>query len=47
MHRTVERGVDWIDTAAVYRFGRSEEVARAAKSPFAGIPKDTPTETPP
>ena len=33
IHRALELGVNWIDTAAVYGFGHSEKVvARALKS---------------
>jgi len=30
----VERGVNWVDTAAVYGYGHSEEVVRQALAPF-------------
>jgi aryl-alcohol dehydrogenase-like predicted oxidoreductase len=30
IHRALDRGVNWIDTAAAYGFGRSEEIAGAA-----------------
>jgi aryl-alcohol dehydrogenase-like predicted oxidoreductase len=30
IHRALEQGVNWIDTAAAYGFGRSEEVVGRA-----------------
>jgi len=35
IHRGVELGINWIDTAAIYGLGHSEEVVRQA---LAGIP---------
>jgi aryl-alcohol dehydrogenase-like predicted oxidoreductase len=37
IHRALELGVNWIDTAAVYGFGRSEHVVRQA---LASLPAD-------
>jgi aryl-alcohol dehydrogenase-like predicted oxidoreductase len=28
IHHALEQGINWIDTAAAYGFGRSEEIAR-------------------
>jgi aryl-alcohol dehydrogenase-like predicted oxidoreductase len=36
IRHAVEQGVSWIDTAAVYGLGHSEEVVRRALEPFAG-----------
>jgi aryl-alcohol dehydrogenase-like predicted oxidoreductase len=36
IHRSLELGVHWIDTAAVYGFGRSEEVVTQALKSWRG-----------
>src|SRR5450432_1063951 len=36
IHRSLELGVNWIDTAAVYGLGHSEEIVAAA---LAGLPE--------
>jgi aryl-alcohol dehydrogenase-like predicted oxidoreductase len=36
IHRALERGVNWIDTAAAYGFGRSEQVAGRALDGLSG-----------
>jgi len=33
----VERGINWVDTAAVYGYGHSEEVVREALAPFSDV----------
>jgi aryl-alcohol dehydrogenase-like predicted oxidoreductase len=38
VHRALERGVNWIDTAAAYGFGRSEEVVGRALDGVTGRP---------
>jgi diketogulonate reductase-like aldo/keto reductase len=37
IHRALELGVNWIDTAAVYGRGHSEEVVAAALSTWSGL----------
>src|SRR4051794_36529561 len=36
IHRALERGVNWIDTAAVYGLGHSEEVVARALAEWSG-----------
>ena len=37
IHRALELGINWIDTAAVYGFGRSEEVVARALADWPGL----------